>query len=794
MSKVLKIAGEIVAVAAIAVATAGVGLAVVAGASLGAAVAGAGAIFAGTIGISLGTALAIGAGLTLAGGLLAKQPQVSPSQVDRTHVSLILDTPRKMVLGHTALATDLRYQEFFGNNQENCAQVLLLASHWCESVEQVWLNDVLAWTATGGTQGIYTAYFYVKYFAQAASGNSFVSGWSHRWGANAAFVGCATVYLEFKTTPNSSHGTSPFSGSIPTRITIRGKGARVYDPRLDSTAGGAGSHRVADQATWQWTAAGVELGRNPALCLLFYLLGWHIQNPSTGAMKLAVGLGIPADRIDIGSFITGANMCDEQITLAIGGTEPRYRCDGMFSEGDDPGTVITALESAMNAKLRDSAGRFTLQVLHDDLSTPVLDFTEDDVLDGFTWDQGGALTDVKNVIKGRYTDPSDQSLYQLVDYPPVSILAIDGIDRIDNFDLGVVQSPSQAQRLAKQRLERYQYPGTFAASFKARAWALKDGDVVRLTFAPLGFYQKLMRITKATIQVSGEVPLVMAEESPAIYAWDASEIPAITAAAPIVFDPNNNATVQAIGAISTAALQSVIATSFPIGLTITAAADGTVTISDSTRRYTDGHADVPVTGATLATGLSPGTFRAIGYDDPDRQGAGVTYQLFASDIDARVSPANPGRHYVGYATIPTAGSPPADGGGASPPGGDCVTVDTPIMMADGSQKPAGQIVVGDRVWTRHEDHLIDVGGGWGVYPIEAITTAASDDVWQATIGGRVLQATGDHLVYTGAWVAMRDLGHQVAAADVVKMTVTSAHTYVSNGILSHNIKQNQLIA
>ena len=237
--------------------------------------------------------------------------------------------------------------------------------------------------------------------------------------------------------------------------------------------------------------------------------------------------------------------------------------------------------------------------------------------------------------------------------------------------------------------------------------------------------------------------------------------------------------------------QSAIATSFPIGLTITAAADGTVTISDHTRRYTDGHADVAVTGATIASGLAPGTFRGIGYDDPDRAGGAVTYQLFANDIDARVSPANPGRHYVGYVTIPTAGSPPADGGGASPPGGNCVTVDTPVMMADGSEKPAGQIVVGDRLWTRHENHLGDVGGGWGFYPVEAVSIADSADVWQATIGGRTLNVTGDHLVYTGTWVAMRDIGQPAAPAKVVKMTVTSAHTYVSNGILSHNIKNNQ---
>ncbi|MCG7349799.1 Hint domain-containing protein [Sphingomonas sp. ACRSK] len=235
--------------------------------------------------------------------------------------------------------------------------------------------------------------------------------------------------------------------------------------------------------------------------------------------------------------------------------------------------------------------------------------------------------------------------------------------------------------------------------------------------------------------------------------------------------------------------QAAIATSFPIGLTMSAADTGVVTISAHIRRYTDGHPDVAVEGATIATGLAPGAFRAIGYDDADRVGGAVSYQLFEDDIDARAAPDHPARHYLGYAIIPTAGSPPSSGGGATPPGGQCVTTDTPILMADGTERPAGDILVGDRILTRHELRLNEVGGGWGVFLVEAIEIADSEDVWQAEVGGRTLRATGEHLVYTGAWVKMRDIGTKVVGSHrIVKMTVTDAHTYVSNGVLSHNIK------
>ncbi|RSV10477.1 MULTISPECIES: hypothetical protein [Sphingomonas] len=69
--------------------------------------------------------------------------------------------------------------------------------------------------------------------------------------------------------------------------------------------------------------------------------------------------------------------------------------------------------------------------------------------------------------------------------------------------------------------------------------------------------------------------------------------------------------------------------------------------------------------------------------------------------------------------------------------------------------------------------------------------ADSSDVWEAEIGGRMLRAIGGHLVYTGSWRPMREIGAQVPGThSIVKMTVTDAHTYVSNGVLSHNIKMN----
>lgn len=523
MGKVIGTVGVIVG----AVALAATGIGAIAAPGL------AGAISIG--GIKASTLLLAGTALQAAGRALTKQPKASSTTTDRLTANLVTDTPRKMAFGRTALNTDLRYQEWWGNEQEYCSQVFVLASHHCESVDEIWLDDKLAWTAAGGVQGEFAGYLVVAHFAQAGPGSIYRAGWSNRWGGNATFSGCATLYLQFKVTGNGKKGKSPFTTSITNRVTVVGKGARLPDPRFDSTAGGAGNLRVSDQATWAWAPDGHEAGRNPALALLFYLIGWRIQNPITGEWRLAVGRGVPVDRIDLDSFMTAANLCDEPVTKAGGGTEPRYRCDGTFSEGDDPSQVIAAFETCMNAKLRDSGGRFALQVLHNDLGTPVVDFTDDDVLGEFTWTAGNDLNDQRNVVRGRYTNPS--ALYQLADFPAVRLAPVDGIDRIDAIDLALVQSPNQAQRLAKQRLQRQQYQGAFGAQFNARGWAVKDGDIVRLTFSALGWDKKLFRVSEGLIDPTGVVPLVLVEEHAQIYAWDREEAPHVQAAVPNTFNP-----------------------------------------------------------------------------------------------------------------------------------------------------------------------------------------------------------------------------------------------------------------
>lgn len=131
----------------------------------------------------------------------------------------------------------------------------------------------------------------------------------------------------------------------------------------------------------------------------------------------------------------------------------------------------------------------------------------------------------------------------------------------------------------------------------------------------------------------------------------------------------------------------------------------------------------------------------------------------------------------------TTGGGGVGGGGGGGGGGYCVTTDTPVLLADGTTRLAGELGIGDMLWTQHETTL-----EWGSYPVEAIELVEAD-IFAADIGERRTRATAGHLMLiNGAWIRMDAIGTPAGRAMVAKITVTEAHTYVANGILHHNIK------
>ncbi|KKI17502.1 gp53-like domain-containing protein [Sphingomonas sp. Ag1] len=513
-------------------------------------------------GISTGALFLASSGLTLAAGLLQKGPSVPGSQAQRLIASVDPRAFRKTVLGQTAMATDIRYEEWSGKDQEYCDWIICLASHAIDGVEEIWIDQELAWAASRGVSAKFAGYFSVpNIILEGSPANAFTFG-SGKWNGSTRLTGCAYLRLRFKTSPNGKKATSPFANGISTRLTIIGRGAKLYDPRRDSTVpGGSGPMRWNDQSTWRYRADdGVVIGENLALQILRVVLGWRIRNPVTGEMRLATGSGVPGRRIGLPSFQVAANLCDELVNRSAGGQEPRYHGAGVISEGDDPKTVLDMLCAACCGRFRDTNGKLELAIAHNDLAAAAADdgLNEDDVVGPFTWDPDPSLEATPNVIRGRYVDATAASLYQLIDYPEVRIASPDGQDRIATLDLGVVESPSQAQRVASQVLQRKQYQRAFTAPFDMRAWKYGVGDVVPFTFAPLGFRRALFRVADQEQGQGSTCVMTLTVEHQAIYAWDASDAAPVLAADPIIYDKGNNPLILAIGEAAETALWTAV--------------------------------------------------------------------------------------------------------------------------------------------------------------------------------------------------------------------------------------------
>lgn len=500
------------------------------------------------------TIVGIGASIALSTASMALfGPKIPKTQMSRLNVSLDPSTPRKVVFGTTAMPLDLRYHESSGTNQEYVDYIVAVAAHKVTSITEIWFEEKQAWTASGGVTGTYSGYLTISVRTEGTSANTIAINGGGKWGSSRRLTGCAYVYLRIKRTGNTKKAESPLANGLPSRVTIIGDGALLYDPRKDSTVpGGSGSHRATDQSTWG-VYTNADDTDNPALQLLWWLLGWEIGS------KLSVGCGVPYTRIDMPSFITAANVCDENITLAIGGTQKRYRTSGTASDSDDRMEIINNFLASMNGTLRDNGGKLTVTAMKNDLADYVLTFNEGDMLGGFDWQQTRGLTENYNIARGRYVDPSANSLYQMVDYPEVSLASPDGIERVMSLDLPYIEDGRRAQRIAKQVIQRNQYRGMFSTTFNAKALGCEVGDVVRVSLEALGWSNKLFRVVSQEIRFDGQVPMALVEENAAIYAWDADDVAPITPTAPTIYNPLNSPFILGIEDAGTTADWSGIA-------------------------------------------------------------------------------------------------------------------------------------------------------------------------------------------------------------------------------------------
>jgi hypothetical protein len=439
------------------------------------------------------------------------------------------NAPRMIVLGRTVFPVVLRHGEPSGANQEYVDYVFRLASHKSDAIEEIWIEDKLAWTAAGGAQGIYAGYLTVEVILEAGPAAFHTVNDGTKWGSHTRLTGSTTMKVRVKRSDNNKNSQSPFASGISGRWAVIGRGMPVYDPALDSTVpGGSGSQRANDNSTWAYTA-GITRGNNLALQLLAFLLGWKINGEGS------VGCGLSPDVIGLPSFAAAAAICDEPAALAGGGSQRRFEGGRAFSDNDDPKAVIAELLKAMNGELVDDGGLLQLRIAINDL-TPALTLTDDDFVGGYDWRPQPDVAAQFTVVRGSYSEPAAPSLFSMVAFPQVAVPRTSLVPRTLQLDLGCVQDQRRAERIAKQAAQRSLYAGEFEVTLGIRGWLLTRNMVVRVDSAARGWVNRLFRVRELTFNADGTVSTLLQEENAAIYAWDASESPLVQPVTPVPFD------------------------------------------------------------------------------------------------------------------------------------------------------------------------------------------------------------------------------------------------------------------
>lgn len=301
--------------------------------------------------------------------------------------------------------------------------------------------------------------------------------------------GCANAHCRFE------FDDEAYPNGLPNVTAVINGVTNIFDPRT-STSG---------------------FTRNSALCIRDYLTNTEY------------GMGLSASEIDDTSFIQAANDCEDQITLGNGATENRYETNGSFTVDRSHKQIITELLSACAGVLTYQNGKFSLKV-GKEVATYHTSLNEDDFLSAIDIRTKTSIGEQYNQVKGTFTTPFNNT-YLPTDYPPITsatFLAEDnGIARTLDMPAPFTTSQTMAQRLAKIALYRSRQQITITSTFSLKAFNLKAGDVVAVTFDRFGFSSKLFEVASWTLTpIATEtlgVEMMLREYNNNVYAWLAAD-------------------------------------------------------------------------------------------------------------------------------------------------------------------------------------------------------------------------------------------------------------------------------
>jgi hypothetical protein len=381
--------------------------------------------------------------------------------------------------------------------------VIALAGHECEEIGTIYFDDhaLSLEDAAGGYQVTSSDKYYSangstvyieKFLGTTNQAAVFsLSQLGIGWTSQHRLLGRAYLYVRLL------WNADIYPNGIP-NITAIVKGRKVYDPRTGSTA---------------WSA-------NPALCVADYLTNEDF--------------GLAADyatEIDEDTLIAEANICDEEVSLAAGGVEDRYTCNGSFTTDKTPKTIIEELLTSMAGRLVYVGGKW--RVYAGAFRSPTVTLDEGHLRSNLRVRSRVSRRENFNAVKGLFVSPTNS--WQPSDFPAIvsaTYASEDNDERVfKDINLPYTTSVATAQRLAKIELLRARQQITATMPCTLAAYQLQVPDTVYVNNDRMGWSEKIFEVASSSLVLERDdqdVPylacdLVLRETDSSVFDWSTSE-------------------------------------------------------------------------------------------------------------------------------------------------------------------------------------------------------------------------------------------------------------------------------
>ena len=448
--------------------------------------------------------------------------------------------PQQFVYGEIRKGGTVTFYESTGDDNKFLHQIIVLAGHEVHDITNIFINDTIQALDSNGFVTDAEWDSKIRVYKHLGNQTSTTDSFANVSGKNLAntliadseltgddaldsnFVGKGLAYLYVR----YEYDREVFANGLPI-VTATVQGKKVYDPR-------ASGQQLSNPSTWTYS-------NNPALCIADFLYAEY---------------GLDDSLINYTTIQSAANECDENVALTGGGTQKRYRLDGVIDASRPVGGVLEDMVTSCAGTLFYGAGQWVLKA--GAYSTPVKTFTDDDFRSGITLETKISMRDNFNVVQGTFIDEAEG--YITGDYPQVSNATFLSEDNnqesILDLNLPFTTNATSAQRLAKLTLLRGREQMSFSADFSTDAIEVEVGDIVQLTHARYGFTNKLFEVLSWQPKVRDEdgallISMSLRETSQAAFDWNASDATATSNSNTVVPDASTNSTIGSITATNT---------------------------------------------------------------------------------------------------------------------------------------------------------------------------------------------------------------------------------------------------